>query len=247
MLLPVLTPSFYATCGRSTPTFAHVHPALGADGTFSLRLNSPTADPDNQDAATAVPLPWTYFLFGQVLLNGQTALSEARAVLTASGTAPNAPVTPDPAGTDGRVVKYFRADGTPGTFGDEYQVTLTDSQPSGMINLDFHITEKMAMGGGEPMYMPVTDLQPWLGMTGHAILISAAGDTADQKVFRPIHAGMGDGASMAGMPPMPGGSTGPDLMFMLMRAGMVPHGVYKIWCQTRRDDRVYAFTFVVSL
>ncbi|MFN3430911.1 MAG: phosphoenolpyruvate carboxykinase domain-containing protein, partial [Candidatus Sericytochromatia bacterium] len=66
-------PMHLVVVSRDLSHFAHLHPALVADGSFEIRVNARTTDPDNADAATAVPRPGTYFLFSEVAPVGRSA------------------------------------------------------------------------------------------------------------------------------------------------------------------------------
>lgn len=224
-------------------TFAHLHPTLApGSGTFAIAVDQPSSDPDNQDAARAITKSGPYLLFGEVVPVGQSD-KLARFDLTAEGPDEPAPLNPDPVRPTGEIQKYFKADGSPGSVGDAYQVTLrvsrSDMQGMRMLNLAFNI---QALSPGQAgQYAGVTDLEPWLGMPGHAILISKAGERAEDKVYYHMHSGMH----------LPGGTgsggTGPNVSFMTMGQSMPPGGVYKVWGQFKRQDRVLTFPFVFQL
>ncbi len=46
---------------------------------------------------------------------------------------------------------------------------------------------------------------------------------------------------------MPTGSRGSDLVYTMTGTNRMPHGVYKVWCQARREGRVLTFPFVITL
>jgi hypothetical protein len=118
-----------------------------------------------------------------------------------------------------------------------------------MVHLNLNIQAAHAMGHGVH-YMPVTDLQTWLGMPGHGVLLGAAGANAQGKQFRHLHAGHDHGAGgpgHPGHPGQPGGGAGPDLVFMMEGHDVPPAGLYKLWGQFKHHDRVLTFPFVFQL
>lgn len=224
-------------------TFAHVHPVLQPDGRFAITLNAPNSDFDNQMAVHAMPKPGTYFLFADVTPMGGSAQLVRYAAATA-GSAAATPLALDPRVGD-TIQKYFTPDGLPGRAGDAYRVTLGIGEMSShmpMVNLSCHIEALQPNG----QYAGVTDLQSWLGMPGHAILVSQSGQSVGDKVFLHLHAGMDGPMQPMGMAPMKP-ITGPDLKFMAMGQEMPPPGVYKMWVQTERSGQVLTFPFVFQL
>lgn len=238
-------------------TFAHMHPGLDATGTFTQAINQAASDPDNRDAARAMPKPGTYFLFGEVTPAGQ-GIEEPRFTLKAEGTAAAAPLRLDAPLPDGTIRKFFTADGAVGQAGDPYQATLSvekgehhPGMPMITLTLNLQMTHAQTRH-----YTPVTNLEPWMGMTGHAIVIGAAGRRVQDKVFRHLHSGHG-GHLASGNPLVDGGGHGggghgdepgpggPDVTFMLMGDEVPAAGTYKIWVQTKHNGRVLTLPFVV--
>ncbi len=226
-------------------TFAHVHPDLApTSGIFTLRANTPTSDPDNQDAARIMPKPGPYLLFTEVVPLGQR-VAQATFDLRAAGEASPVALTPDPVGDDGVIRKYFKADGRPGAHGDPYRVALTATKGEHhpgmpMITFLFRLEEARQAPGGVT-YVGIDHLQPWLGMPGHAVLIGAKGATAAERTFRHLHAGHGDHRDRRD----PG--AGPELSFMVMGYDVPDPGLYKIWGQFKYRGRILTFPFALAL
>jgi hypothetical protein len=218
--------------------FAHVHPSLGADGMFGLDVNRAASsyDPDNQDAARAFPKPGAYYVFSEVQPRGATGTYLVKLDAAVSGQASPAPVALDPE-SDGSVVKYFTADGQPGQVGDRYRATLSAMAMPGMVHLTLMVAQKAGAG-----YAEVTDLQDWLGMKAHGMLISVAGATAAEKGFWHLHAGMDMHHGTHTPAPVAGGA----LTFMIHGA-LPPKGEYKLWTQVKHQDRILTFPFVFEL
>jgi len=247
-------------------TFAHVHPELGCDGRFRLGINQPTADPDNQHARTAMPQAGPYLVFTEVKPEGQP-VTESRFSLRAQGPAQPAELMVDAPQADGTIRKYFQADGSPGGFGDAYQATLSvdkmDHGPHKMLHLTVNLQHAHAMAPGMVHYMDVSDAQNWLGMAGHGVLISAAGETPEEKVFRHLHAGSHDHGrppesphnptilSMGGdhdhPPHEPSPGAGPDFAFQLSGDQVPAPGLYKLWTQLKREGQILTLPFVFEV
>lgn len=223
-------------------SYAHVHPTLDpATGVFALKVNQPVTDPDNQDAPRAFPRPGRYHMFSEVKPQGHPFISMDTYDLDATGPAtPPASIAAEPIDASGTIKKTIGA----------YQVSLRVSRGGlgklRFVTLAFHI---------ETAGAPVKDLENWLSMPGHAILLSRSGDRATDKVFRHIHAAMGDmeaGSTHAGSASSTDSAKraakfGPDLEFYLRDAEIPPPGLYKLWGQFKHRGAVLTFPFVIDL
>lgn len=228
--------------------FSHLHPDLKSDGSFSILLNTPSTNIDNQDALTAIAKAGTYFVFSEVTPKGDSDSSLFRGQFLTTGLELMEPIAVDPL-VGGLATKYFLADGKIGTINDTFKISFSIQSMPGMVHFIFRFEEIMNHGG-MIHYMPVTNLEPWLGMLGHAILISAAGTTADEKIFHHLHLGghhhMRDSAGHnhgTGAPAL----SGDKLEFMLMGNDAPPPGIYKIWGQFKYKGQVMTFPFVFEL
>lgn len=220
-------------------SFAHVHPYLLQDGSFFLPINETLCDPDNHDAAQAISKAGRYFVFAEVKPESRDAELH-RFEVQSSGSPDPVNVTPDPVGPDGLIRKYFKADGQPGGPGDAYQVSvlISDHRPHGMLGINFNLGKR----GSSGEYEPVNDVEPWLGMPAHAVLIGSSGSGPNERFFSHLHAG-GHGHrenAPAVMLEEPSPGAGPDFEFMLHGA-MPPDGIYKSWGQFKRDGMVVTF------
>jgi hypothetical protein len=229
-------------------TFTHIHPDLdAASGKLNIGINQASNDPDNQGTLQVITKPGPFFLFGELTPSGQGE-QLVRIGANAVGQTSPVPLVLDSVGADGVASKFFTADGRVGKQGDAYHVNLKVSKSAGASPmLDFSFTLQAAASGA---YKPVTDLTPWLGMPGHAILVSQAGQRIEDKVFRHLHAGMGMMKPMAMGESMDMSRTnmsGPTIKFMAMDKDLPPAGIYKIWGQFQRQGRVLTFPFVIQL
>src|SRR5262249_18358262 len=93
-------------------TYAHIHPELARGGTFSIRVNDypRVYDPDNQDAARAIPKGGNYFVFTEVQPKGAKAPELVVTGFTAVPAAPKTPLVADPVARDKSIVKFFSSD-----------------------------------------------------------------------------------------------------------------------------------------
>ena len=216
-------------------SFAHVHPGYApSTGVFTLDANSPSADPDNQDAARVVTRPGKHFLFAEVHPAGG-AVELQRFAVKATGQTTPAVFVVDPPGPDGTIVKQFDATGQPTSGPGEYRVSLqVEAMKASMVHLTFRL-ERRSSDGAPVGYVPVTDLEPWLGMTAHAVVVGAQGATAADRVFRHLHSGHGaHGARDA---------TSPEVLFMMHGEDVPPAGPYRVWLQVKRAGRVLTLPF----
>jgi hypothetical protein len=95
----------------------------------------------------------------------------------------------------------------------------------------------------EGQYREVRNLEQWLGMPGHAVLIGNRGERAEDRIFRHLHASNGQGSH--GRHTMQA-STG-QLSSMAMADDVPPAGVYRFWCQFKHRDRVLTVPMTISL
>jgi hypothetical protein len=231
-------------------SYAHVHPILDpATGWFRLAVNQPVADPDNRDAPRAFPRGGRYHLFAEVKPASQPYIAMFALDVAADGAdSGTAPLAPDPIDAAGTIQKIF----------DGYRVKLRVSRGGlgklRFVTLAYQIEYAPPLPAGRQglvTYEPVKDLENWLSMPGHAILLSKSGDSGANKVFRHIHAAMGeakmDPAHCAKMGADSSLRYGPDLEFYLRDEEIPPPGVYKLWGQFKHRGKILTFPFVISL
>ncbi|MNS31946.1 hypothetical protein D3C72_640160 [compost metagenome] len=235
-------PMHLVVVSRDLSRFAHLHPALVADGTFQIQVNAPSSDPDNADAATAVSHPGTYFLFSEVAPAGRSA-TVTRFTVRTDGTEQPVPLTADPRSPSGEIVTHTAPPGRPAA---SYQVGLrlerAEHHPGmAMTHLVVTVRERDAEG----RYQPVASLEPWLGMTGHAVLVGQAGDRVEDRVFRHLHAS--EGTSGGGHAHHVMQATGGRLTFMLMGEDEPPAGLYRLWVQVKHRGQVLTAPFTLTL
>jgi hypothetical protein len=251
-------------------SYAHVHPVLDpASGEFRLTVNQPLADPDSQDATRALSKPGPHWLFTEIRPRGLDGIYMHRYAVACAGAA--APASLAVEVESGRpAVKYFRDDSQPGREGDPYQVTLTigrgGSDAQEVLWFEHHLRYGAPLKPGwqgDVQYKDIRNLELWLSMPGHAILLSQAGASPEEKEFRHVHAGhmhtpgqagstsAGSTSSMAGSAsstasPAPGSyPAGPTMLFKIPRPDIPPSGVYKLWAQFKHRGKILTFPFVI--
>lgn len=228
---------------RDLASFAHLHPALEADGRFRIRINAATDDPDNRDATAAIPRPGTYFLFGEVKPSGgPTTMS--RFTVHADGDEQPVHLSPSPRLPSGEIESYASPERRPGQAGDPYQVTLrvqrSEHHP-GMPMVTFIMTIREREADGQ--YRDIRGIERWLGMPGHAVLIGSQGAQANDRVFRHLHAA--DGTHANGRHTME--ASGAQLTFMAMANDVPPAGLYRLWLQFKHRGRVLTVPMTLAL
>ena len=218
--------------------FAHIHPTyIGShSGLFSISVNLPSKDPDNQDVIRAVSKAGNYFLYSEMMPMNFPMLTVPHQIISEGTPSPKVPLVLDPVDAKGRIVKYYKQNGAPGTEGDDYRVTLkvTPIPHCGTTLLKLTAVFDTFVKG---TYLPVTDLQKWLGLYGHGIFLSQVGTTAFDKTFRHVHA----------ISPLDEDEQhGPEIVLMSDNHGPMNEGVYKLWVQLKRQEKVFTFPFVFN-
>lgn len=214
--------------------FNHVHPQLGADGTFTVTTTLPTAG--------------TYKLYADYTPTGQKQ-EVSQHLFATGGAAPapaNAQLTPDKMQGPWMVKKVVaHPDAEPDKKGGAtYEVALMPMPMPLKAGADtmLHFQVRDAKG------KPISDLQPYLGAMGHCVILSQ--DTDKYLHSHPMAEGaeghdmskMGD---MSGMkheaPPQKGG---PDVMF---HTNFPKAGLYRAWGQFMHRGQVITAPFTVSV
>lgn len=232
-------------------TFAHVHPTLvGNTGEFSVVMNQETSDPDNVALRSVIPNDGRYFVFAEVFPNrGQLTPKPEVArwqivSQSAAGAVEQKPIVSDVPNAKGERIKYYKVEGrsnsprrpsrpvlVQGTVGDEYRAKLRIETVRGcggnMVNFIYSIDR---WSDTEERYKPVQDLQGWMGMGAHAILLNTDGQNVVDKQVVHVHAM---------------GVTGRGSHTFRYFDRQVMNGrQYKIWAQFKHEDWILTFPFV---
>lgn len=224
-------------------SFAHLHPQFEpTTGVFIEDVNAVSTDPDDADALSAIQVPGPHFLFSEVKPAGQDPIL-GRFTVVATGIASAIIPVPEVAGPQGQAVKFFALDGSDAAAGAPYRVTLAlDASKHSKLHLAFNIESRTDEGldPASATHEAIDDLEPWLGMTAHAVMIGFKGSTVQERQFRHMHVGGHDGH---------GKSHGDreELLFMLHGADVPSHGIYRVWLQAKRAGQVLTFPFTLKL
>lgn len=199
--------------GQPLTDFAVVHDAKahlilirdGLDRFAHLHL-TPDAASGVMNVKHTFPVGGTYHLFADHQPTGKPAAT-AVARVTVAGNAPAAiPLTPDAPGTvsgDGLTAK----------------IVIDGAKPGEEATVRFELTD--------PSGQPVADLEPYMGATGHLVVVSA-------DATRYVHAHPAEGQTGA-KNVVEFGATFPQA------------GVYKGWGQFKRGGRVRVVPFVIRV
>lgn len=224
--------------------FAHVHPNMRPHTAkaFFINSNSPTSDPDNFAVPNMLPFGGKYFLFGEVMPMGYGMLNFPYDLNVAGPTRSTKLPKADLPGADGKILKYFAANGSVsdeanGQYLIKLEVLPMEHCQVIIPRLHFEVLVKK---DGE--FTQVTDLEPWLESYGHAILIGREGKLAADKAVLHLHA----------VWPLPTGDVSKDERGPRLELATHSHGnsmqsdSYKAWIQLKHQGRVLTFNFEID-
>ena len=218
--------------------FNHIHPTLAPDGTWTVQF--------------ALPRPGTYRLFADYTRAGGRHEVLASDITTSERQAsamPTAALVPDVLDAHGFVSRSVEAtpESHPEVVGGEAYTVRFMPMPAYIIAgqpVMLHATVLDAQAH------PVTDLEPYLGALGHAVVVSE-----DRTRYLHVHP-MGDRsmAAMPGMSAMPGMTAadssmmsdthGPNVIF---HTQFPRGGRYKLWMQFQHHGAIITVPFVLEV
>ena len=216
--------------------FNHVHPQLKSDGSFVI--------------STVLPRPGGYKLYADYTPTGGKQEVSQHQFATAGATAAPAQASLTPDKMQGPwMVKTVTAhpEAQPDkASGPKYQVALMPMPSPLKAGKDSMLHFQIRDAKGKP----ISDLQPYLGAMGHAVILSQ--DTTKYLHSHPMAGGMEGG--MAGMDhsKMGGGamkheaaqSGGPDVMF---HTNFPTAGLYKAWGQFKHRGQIITASFTLNV
>jgi hypothetical protein len=215
--------------------FAHIHPSFQhMKKDFSIDLNVDEApDSDNLDTIDAIPYGGQFFVFTEVMPHtDDMAMVYSRFALQASGKARPPVKEYERIRKPGeKMVKYLTESGDKGVFGAKYKATFDFEQyqwcswflPKFYILIEVWDDETKS-------YRDPQELQKWLSMGGHSILISRD-EGLENRSFYHLHA----------LLPV---TTPGEFVFPYHdhQKGM-NNGNYRIFMQFKHNDRVQKLYF----
>lgn len=172
--------------------FAHIHPGFHhMSKEFSIDLNvSEAPDPDNLDTVKTIPHAGQFFVFTEVMPHeDEMAMVYSRFALQASGPARQPAKDFDRITRPGeKLVKYLTADGNAGAHGAKYKATFDFEQYqwcSWYLPKFYVLLEVWDEDSKD--YKAPQDLQKWLNMGGHSVLVSRD-ESLENRSFYHLHA-----------------------------------------------------------
>jgi hypothetical protein len=211
--------------------FNHIHPTYEGDGRFVVE--------------TALPKAGSYVFFADYAPTGR-APEVYRHEFTTTGQTLEIEATspaPDTVGAGGWIVRTVNAheEGLPEAVSSEqYQIALMPMPSKLVAGKDAMLHFQVRDANGKE----ITDLQPYLGALGHAVILSS-----DSRTYLHTHPTDGaghdhdGGASDAHQHAEPKGG-GPDVVF---HTKFPAAGLYKVWGQFMHRGRIVTASFVVNV
>lgn len=183
-------PMHMIVVSKDLNTFRHIHPYLGEDGIFRLPLHQPTDDPDNHDTLATIPRAGTYYVFTEVMpmpLNERMPMLMNRFAIHATTPSPEPTLSPLNNRNTTERVQYYQENGSLGQIGDYYKIEFDMKYFAfcGRWLPKFYFQLKTKQG---TEYQIIENLQKWLGMGGHMILLDRFQTNLPDKTFRHLHA-----------------------------------------------------------
>lgn len=214
--------------------FNHVHPEYKGDGVFSLR--------------TTLPRGGEYKLFADYTpKDGEHEVAQQEIRVAGSNTLPAKPTLVADKMQGAWMIKRVssHAEDTPPTAGGTpYQVALMPMPANLEAGKDVMLHFQVRDAAGKPL----SDLQPYLGAMGHAVILSADAKnylhthpTDGEHAGHGAHGGAGSGAAESNASSTRGG---PDVMF---HTNFPTAGMYKVWGQFRHNNKIITAPFVVNV
>ncbi len=207
--------------------FAHFHPVYDTtSATFMTPIHLAMRSEDNFDAQKALPTAGGYHLYVETISKEYGLILRGLDYKT-SGKATKLPLEIDEVNGQGIYQIYVDENNKKSTAGAKYRANISVRTLAGeggdLVYIDLTLMQLDDNG----QYMEVEKVQPWLGMGGHAIMISQKGETIADKVFAHYHAQRPE--------------EGAQLKFNHFARGGFSEGVYKVWIQVKANDRVLKF------
>ena len=214
--------------------FNHIHPEHVGDGKFTVRTTLPSAG--------------VYRIYADITPKGGTQLFAQTQVVAGTDGNVATSVLPvvDTAGAGGWIVRRVAShpEGEPGAIGgDEYEVAMMPmpTKLEAGVESMLHFQIRDARGRA------LTDLEPYLGAMGHAVVLST--DMKTMLHTHPMDAGehAGDSAKHAHGSAKTGRSTSSGSADVIFHTTFPAAGLYKVWGQFQHKGRIITAPFVLRV
>lgn len=238
-------PMHLVVISQDMSSFAHIHPTHFAHMSvpFRVRVNSATADKDNHMLPSAVPFSGRYFLFSEVMPMDYGMLLFRHTIEAKGPERLPLNLVADPVLADGRIEKLFDSEGSPvndiaqakyRAFMKIVKVDHCETVYPQLI-LDFEVRKPESSE-----FVPLNDLETYLSSYGHALVMGAGGEIAEEKIIQHLHAtwplATGDPINE---------ERGPQVELTAHSHGQsTPTDRYKAWVQIKHQGRVLTLPFV---
>lgn len=218
--------------------FKHVHPYFDpTTGRFSLTLNLPYQDPDNQDVSTAITSAGMYMVMTDVIVKG-VGMRMDHMMLHAHGNATERILQPDNE-INGVITKFFKRENEAVP---TYKMKFSHRQLSGCSgNIVYFEIEVFKHDGYE--YVELLDFQPWLSEAAHSVWLSEnyMASMNDNMPFAHMHSPFileDDGSRERVIDHI--------LRFNFHDQKQMKPGLQKIWIQFKNDDKIMKVPFTFN-
>ena len=216
--------------------FNHIHPEYAGNGEFVVTATLPRAG--------------SYKLYADYTPKGGSQ-EVAQHKLATAGAASSATMqeSPNEPGTGGWMIRetVSRPEGEPEAAGGAtYQVAMMPMPSKLVAGKDAMLHFQVRDAAGKPL----TDLEPYLGALGHAVLLSS--DTKTYLHTHPMeegadhseHGAMGHGGDSNGAQPATTGGGESDVIF---HTNFPTPGLYKVWGQFQHKGRIITAAYVLRV
>ena len=192
--------------------FAHVHPNFDpSTGLFHIGLHLPTQNPDNQDALHAFPQAGEYFIFSEIQLSDKKML-DFRFSVTVLGEENHVETVTDSSTIEDGKYKIL------------FDPITVEGAGGNLVLFEFQVFTQNEDG----TYIPAKDLQPWMMMGAHGILLDTqAKEFPLQDIFyKHLHATDADDEAI--------------FRFTYFDRGNLKHKkTYRFWIQFRHGGKIH--------
>jgi hypothetical protein len=212
-------------------TFAHIHPLRPHQHSteFSIGINQPIADPDSQDALSAVTTGGDFFLFAETMPMPAPMVTLPMDLKAEGPLTPEVPVVADAIEADGFIHKVDQE--------LEMKIQLRPYTHCDKLNAGFLVLIHERTNAG---LRPVENLQTWLASFAHVVLVSNEGLKAADKQVVHAHA-------VWPLPDDPNGPRGPDVELSSDSHTGLKEGLHKAWLQFKYKDKIRTVPFAFEL
>lgn len=225
---------------KNLSVFKHIHPYFDPmTGRFSISINLPYSDPDNQDAVSALSDPGMYMIMADVIVSG-VGMRMGHTMVHVMGRTQNNPIVLD-SDNNGVITKYFkREDEEIPTYKAVFGKRLIQGCSGSIV--DFEVEMFQFVNG---KYEPLLDFEPWLNEAAHAVWLSEGymkymhGNMPFAHMHSPFALDDDDDSSNDQV-------FDNILRFNFHDQKVMLHGKQKMWIQFKHDGKIMKIPFIFN-